>query len=635
MAEIYFDMNGIIHNLSRKHLTGAVSTKIQQMLGQLHSAESCSKTPNPIITDAQIKSLAMVPLFEQLYHVMFLIMKRYQGASRLFIALDGIAPLVKWELQKRRRFRYDKTSNMGSETFGREALTPGSSLMFLIERCLFWIAKDFLMQQNSMHTNPHSKKNSFVVIDSACRAGEAEWKNIQHLKISINEQFSALRTSASPFASSSSISLSKLMRGGPRNFYETRRLLCASDADSMLMTLAYPIQSLFTVDVSYSTHKNSLFSPHSIIKSLALINPTGFLELRDGLFLLSLLCVGSDYVSRLQGMPSLTYSWTCFITWTKSFSNVLEWKLIDRSNRSINVEALQNFLSFCQCSSKNMPDPEIFSEYPETASVFDSDIEGKDNRKGDSDKNMSPPLKPCSIDSYLSILVSNLDIIFTGVCRFFFLDRVLSPSIDDIISWKPTHKHAKTPICGSPDPSLLVPGAYAMMLLPKKKYSCLAQPIQSLMRLENEPGLHALVPEREDELISPSLSELVAYSQLLSPLSLSSLEKDFTFSSEKSSIIALSDIDGEKVRTGSSSENKFSQLFSPGIFESGTCSFEIDGRIPFGLNSATVNSKSLSPYADVPSLYQPNDPAVGNWTFLESEIKLINSMMDAYSSKTC
>ena len=587
--------------------------------------------PHSILTNKQITSLAMVPMFEQLYHTMFLIMKRYQGASRLFIALDGIAPLVKWELQKKRRFQYNRSANITSESFGREALTPGSSLMFFIERCLFWVAKDFLVQQNATYKNSHAKRNPFVVIDNACRAGEAEWKNIQHLKISIEEQFSALGLSSS----SSSISFSKLITETPHNVGGVRRILCASDADSMLMTLAYPIQSLYTVDVSSSSCKNILFSPHSVIHSLAIIDPINFLALRDGLFLLVLLCMGSDYVSRLQGMPSLSHSWMRFLIWIKNFSNAHDWKLINRSNRTINIGAVQSLLSFCQSSNESPTDHHATAF--EHADDFNFDMGDKDDFKMDEEMNSrSFPLKVCSIDSYFALLACNLDIIFTGVCRFFSLERVLSPSIEDVISWKPTYDRAITPAGDSPDSSLLIPGAYAMMLLPRSGYSCLAKPLQALKRNDDLRAFEGILSlEDGNELISPlkhsSISELVECSQLLSSLSFSTLERDFTFCSRQPSVISLRNTDIAKSQMGSSSENKFSKLFSvERSIPLEACSFEAYGRIPFGLSLAipTVNAKILLPYVNVPSLYQPNDPAIGCWTSLESEIGLMNSLME-------
>lgn len=566
------------------------------------------------MSDTQIKSLSLIPLFEQLYHTIFTITKRFPGANKLFIAFDGIAPVTKWNLQKKRRFSYLTLNNLDEKSayFGREALTPGSTLMALLERTLFWISKDFLLSKF-----PSTKNLSpLVVIDSSSRPGEAEWKTIQFLRLSIQEQILSKGLTQDKF------SIANLLkeRNSPFNF---RRILCASDADSMLMALAYPIQSLFMVDVSHSSNQNVLFSPNLIIKSLACINPNSFLELRDGLFLLSLLCIGSDYVSRLRGMPSLHEAWRSFLAWTKDQSDSSNWHLIDRNKRCVNLVALQDFLSFCKYS-KNL----IFiSEDP------------KDNILEDEIKIDEESTKSCPVDAYLSVLACNLDILYTGICRFFSIDRVFPPSIDDVINWKSFsgNKQIKTPFCIAPDSSLLVPGAMAMMLIPNSRLSCLATPLHPVSSPTDDSLSLSFTHEDDPLSVTPSITVLEENIRKLSSFSFSPFEKDFTFSRNYPSVITLPNGNNNDSRP-IPRRDKFSKLFSsdssPSFCGEDNNNFIIQGHIPFGISSS-INPPNISvPYASVPSLYQSNNPDVGTWTFLESEIGIFNSILDKCSKNS-
>lgn len=165
------DLNGIIHNSCQKIYKYGSYKPEKKLLHIKNSLKNGNKNNVEIISKKPINR--NIEVYEDICKEILSLYNSVKPAKRLFIAIDGVAPLAKQNQQRQRRFRAVK--EMDPETFkifDSTCISPGTIFMKELSEYIDYY----------FHLNINNGIFSEVIFTPSSNPGEGEHKAIKYLR---------------------------------------------------------------------------------------------------------------------------------------------------------------------------------------------------------------------------------------------------------------------------------------------------------------------------------------------------------------------------------------------------------------------------------------------------------------------
>ena len=152
---LILELNGIFYDCTKRYM---LSKMIQKQKPQIKNLE----------------------LFEMIGDEIFFLIEKFLPKEKVFLAVDGFAPLMKFREQFQRRQK-NAICNFYDGLFDLNQYTPGTKFMDFLTKYIDWIIK------KKMNENVDRLKDIHIFFSNEKNRGEGEYKSIQFLLKQENE----------------------------------------------------------------------------------------------------------------------------------------------------------------------------------------------------------------------------------------------------------------------------------------------------------------------------------------------------------------------------------------------------------------------------------------------------------------